>query len=410
MKGTKYIVKKELDRVFGDKKLIFSLFIMPAVLVIFMYGLIGQMQSKMESDIEKHTTSMIVEDAPEGFSEFVKQSGFKGKIKYFTREENLPDKIEKYKGQIKNGKLDVMVVFDEGFSDKIASYKTGDAIPEIKTYYNPSEDYSSKGREEFVNIVLSAYKQQLLAERIGDLEQITIFNIDVDKDSSIIMDEKKAGGKALGMMLPYLITFMLFASAMSLGIDAITGEKERGTLSSMLISPVKRSEIVAGKIFSLSILSCLSAIVYSVSMVVGLPVMFKGMTDNMGGLKIDFSVVQIIELFVIMLSMVILYVTIISLVAVVARTTKEANTYIVPIYIIVLVAGMLTMFGSNTQVQNISYAIPVYGSAVAMQSLFSGELSALGFLLCVGGNIIVACIIGVCITKAFNSEKVMFNA
>ena len=69
------------------------------------------------------------------------------------------------------------------------------------------------------------------------------------------------------MMLPYFITILLFAGAMGLGVDMITGEKERGTMASLLVTPVKRSSIVLGKVFALMALTGISSVIYVAAMV-----------------------------------------------------------------------------------------------------------------------------------------------
>ena len=60
MNGTSIILKKELKRVFGDKKLVFSLFILPAILMIALYGLMGFMSGAMSSDIEEHKNVIYI--------------------------------------------------------------------------------------------------------------------------------------------------------------------------------------------------------------------------------------------------------------------------------------------------------------------------------------------------------------
>ena len=185
-------------------------------------------------------------------------------------------------------------------------------------------------------------------------------------------------------------------------------------MASMLLSPVKRSSIVAGKIISLMILSGLSAIVYVVSMMIAMPVMNAmggSETELSGALSgLDLSIVQGLQLLAIMLTLVFLFVSIIALLAVRAKDVKTASTYISPVYIVVMVAGMLTMFMSGAEVPTIRYAIPVYGGAIAVKDLCTGELTAVNFLASIGGAIIVAIICTVLITKSFNDEKVMFNA
>ncbi|MFW5671147.1 MAG: ABC transporter permease, partial [Acetivibrio ethanolgignens] len=256
--------------------------------------------------------------------------------------------------------------------------------------------------------VAEPYRQALLAERIGDLNSLAIFVIDKDPASSVIMDESKASGKMMGMLLPYLIVILLFTGPMSLGIDAITGEKERGTLASMLVSPVKRSQIVLGKLLSLSILSCLSAIVYAGSIAFSLPKLYKGMEES--GMTMKVTPLQILMLLVIMLALVYLYVSVVGAICVFAKNAKEAGTYVSPAYIVVLVAGVLTMFAGNKETALGMFAIPVYGSATAIQKLLVNELTMAQFGLAVGGSLLAAVIFTAIITKAFNSEKVMLNA
>lgn len=407
MNGAKHIIRKELTRVFTDKKLVISLFVLPAVLIIGIYYLMGQMQSAMMNDIEKHISTIYIQNEPEDFRDFVNKTGLDADITYL----NPGDDITEFKENILHGVTDLLVVFEEDFLAKVENYETNGVIPEVKTYYNNSEDYSKSARNNFMNLVLSSYQQQLLSVRFGDLNQLTVFYVDKDPTSSIIVDNEKATGKLFGNLLPYFITFMLFTGAMSLGVDAITGEKERGTMASMLLTPLKRSEIVIGKLVSLSILSCLSAAVYAVSMIVSMPIMLKGLTGDISNqLSIKFSPIQVIQLLIILLTLVYMYVSVVSLLSVYARTAKEASAYISPIMIVVIVASMITMFTGNGEKELFMYGIPVYGSALSIQSILVGELTLARFGATVGGTVLLALIFTFFITKAFNSEKVMFNA
>lgn len=407
MNGTKNIVKKELFRVFSDKKMIFSLFILPAVMIIGMYSLMGSLFENMMTDIESHVPRTVIQNAPEGLDEAIDASGFVADIKYIDSSADVTSS----KDDILNGNSELLIVFEDGFIEKINSYhNAGDPIPEVKTFYNPAEDYSSIARSNFVDQVLGVYQQNMLAQRIGNMEQLQVFYIDKDPSSSVIVNEKKADGKILSTMLPFLINIMLFAGAMGLGVDAITGEKERGTLSSMLVAPIKRSEIVFGKLISLAILSSISAAVYAFSIVVALPLMMGGIAgDAMGDMKLSFTLIEMIQLLIIMLALVYLYVALVALVAVVAKTSKEANTYVMPVYIIVMLGSLMTYMGSG-QTKLEYFVIPIYNSAICIQNLLIGELTALQFGLTVGTTAFLAAIVTALITKAFNNEKIMFNA
>lgn len=407
MNGTKNIIKKELTRVFTDKKLIFSLFILPAVMIVGMYSLMGTLMNNMFNDIQAHVPSVYIQGAPHDFSQFLESTGFEAELVYMKHSEDT----QEIKDGILEGTKDLLVVFEEGFEDKVATYQVaGDPIPEVKTYYNSAEDYSTAARENFVSTVLHTYQQNILSDRLGNMEQLLVFYIDKDPETSKIVNEKKEDGRLFGMLLPFLINIMLFAGAMGLGVDAITGEKERGTLSSMLVSPISRGEIVFGKLISLAILSSISAAVYAVSIVVAMPLLYKGVTQGaIGSMGLQFTIPEIIQLLVIMLVVVYLYVSLVALVAVMAKTSKEANTYVMPVYIVVMLGSIMTYSGTG-DTKLLNFFIPIYNSAVSIQNLLMGELTMAQFGATVGTVLLLAVIVTSLITKAFNSEKVMFNA
>ena len=401
----KNIFKKELMRVFSDKKMIFSLFILPAIVMIGVYGLMGMMTSKMETDIEEHISVTYVQNAPEGFQELAAQTGYDvaAEIKYLADDASA-EEVQQIKDDILNGGVDLLVVFDKEFLTKAEAYQNaGDPIPSVKLGYNSTMNYSSAARSMFIAMILDVYESNLLQNRFGNLELLTVFT----SEDELIVNEDKANGLMLASMLPYFIIMMLFAGAMGLCVDAIAGEKERGTMATMLLSPVKRSSIVFGKLFGLSVLSALSSVVYAGSMIVAMPMMM----DSMGMGDISFSILQVLELLGIMISMVLFNVCILCLLSVFAKNSKEASAYVTPVYMVVIVLGMLTMFNvGGTAPATSSYAIPIYGSSLAIQAIASNELTLAQFGLSVAGNIICVLVMVVAITKVFNNEKVMLNA
>ncbi len=401
----KDIFKKEIMRVFSDKKMIFSLFILPAIVMLGVYGLMGAMVDKMENDIEEHVSITYIQNAPEDFKELAAQAGYDvaAKIQYVADNASA-EEVEQIKTDILNGDADLLVVFDKEFLTKAKAYQNaGDPIPSVKLGYNSTMNYSTAARSMFVSMVLDVYETNLLQNRFGNLDLLTVFN----SEDEMIINEDKANGAMLASMLPYFIIMMLFAGAMGLCVDAIAGEKERGTMATMLLSPVKRSSIVFGKLFGLSVLSALSSVVYAISMIIAMPMMM----GSMGMGDVSFSVLQIVELLGIMVSLVLFNVSALCLLSVFAKNSKEGTAYVTPLYMVVIVLGMLTMFNvGGTAPATTSYGIPIYGSALAIQAIASNELSLAQFGLSMAGNIICVLVMVVAITKVFNNEKIMMNA
>ena len=418
MSGMSIIIKKELKRVFGDKKLVFSMFILPAIIMIALYGLMGFAMGAMTSDIEEHVNKVYIVNADERLKTAIKTSEFdKTNDITYMNESEFRGQEQTISDEVLNGDSQMIVYVDPEFNKKFSSYSTvGDAIPQITISYNTTENYSSNtysifvmGSEEKPGVI-DTYRTMLLQERVGNLDLLNVF----DMQQNLIQKEEKAKSQFIAMMLPYMIIIMLFAGAMSVGVDAMAGEKERGTLASMLLSPVKRTSIASGKIVAMMILSGLSAIVYVVSMMIAMPVMSAlggentPMGQGLGGLSLN--LVQGLELGAIMLALVFLFVSVISFLAIRAKDTKAAASLISPVYIVVMVAGMLTMFMSGKDVPISRYFIPVYGNAVAIKDICNGELVFTNFLASLAGTVLIAIVLTIGIARSFDDEKIMFNA
>lgn len=405
MNGTKTIFQKEMKRVFKEPKMIFSLFILPVILMVGIYGLIGYMAKNMAADIESHQSIVYIQNMPESLKDYFTEFEAANHVSYISDGSG----IDGIKDEIYNGNTDLLVVFPEGFMDSVGGYEAGAEIPDIKTFYNPSEEYSEKAREDFVNIVNGRVMEDFLAERLGNLDILNVFTVDAANSESAIVDNNKASGKMLSMMIPYLITMLLFAGVMGLGSDMIAGEKERGTMASLLLTPVSRMSIVMGKLLSLVALSILSALVYIVVLVVAMPGALTGISGSSMEISFSFSIGQAVMIAVIMLVLAFLYVSVVSVISVFSKSVKEASTYMSPIYILVIVAGLLTMMSTGNH-ETFEFFIPVYNSALAMGQIFTGELTMTNFLITVISTVVIGGILSRVIVSAFNSEKVMFNA
>ena len=401
MNGIKQIFGKEMARIFKDKKMVFSVFLLPVLVMVLILSIISGLVSNMEDDIEAHKSVVYVVEQPDSFESFADQSKLDFKSKLIGT-----DEMKKAKKDILNGKADLIIEFPEDFEDAVQAYEPGKEIPQIKTYYNPSEDYSRAAYENISGGALEAYRQTLLSERVGDLAKLTIFTVNSDNKDMVIQDEDKASGKALGMMLPYFITILLFAGAMGIGTDMIAGEKERGTMASLLVSPVKRSSIVLGKVFSLMTISGISSLIYVIAMVVCAPLMVKSMAGGADSLNINLNIQQIVMLGALLVAIAFLYSSIIALISVFAKSTKEASTYVMPAYMLVLIVGLLTMFSTGEPTQT-DYFIPLYNSALVMQGILGQSVTMIQYVITLVETLVIGGVLLGVIVKAFGSEKVM---
>lgn len=403
--GFKVIFSKELKRVFGDKKMVFSLFILPIILIAGIYGMMFFLVDKQKSSINEHVSEVFVQNMPDNFSELMSKHT-ECNINVIPAGESA----DTYKDKLLDGTYDLVVVFPENFYENFKNADATSELPDIKTFYNPSEDNSGEARTRFTETYLEEYKQLLLNERFGSLNYAMVFSVDADNPDMIVQDDGKATGKILGTIIPYLITILIFGGAMGLGVDTIAGEKERGTIANLLISPIKRVDIIMGKIAALAIVSVLSAGVYVISFIGSAVVLSKksGMGEMFSRLSLNFTSVQIVQFVVLLLGLVLLYVGIIGFVSLMAKNIKEAQSFIMPVYILVMFAGMITMYSGD--VTSGSYMIPVYNTSAAFKGIFERTITMNQYLT---STIITYAFAGVMVclmAKAMNSEKIMLNA
>lgn len=423
MSGAGEIFKKEIVRVVKDQKMLFSVFILPVVVMVGVMYLMGNVVSGMMDDIEKHRSIVYIQNQPDSFREFLKSAESDADVQDIeTASGKLNVELKNGAADVKelrkiveddilNGKADLLIEFPEGFDDMIKGYKAGDTVPQIKAYYNPSEDYSDAAYNKIAMGMLESYRQTLLAERVGDLSQLAVFTVNSDEEQMkemIIQDDQKANGKALGVMLPYFVTVLLFAGAMGIGTDMIAGEKERGTMASLLVTPIKRSSIIFGKVFALMTISGVSSVISVVAMAVSMPLMTKAMGSEAENvmMNLEFTTKQIIMLGVLLLALAFLYSSIIALISVFAKTIKEANSYVTPAYMLVLIVGILTMYMSGDP-DPAAYYIPIYNSAIVLKGILSQEVTMAQYGITLAVTLGLGLVLTGVIAKAFESEKVM---
>lgn len=136
MNGIREIFKKEVVRIFKDKKMVFSVFILPVAIMVGIMYLMGNVVSNMMDDIEEHKSIVYVQNEPESFQAFLDSAKLDIELNEVT------DNRKQVEYDILNGNADLLIEFPLNFEQLIADYKVGDEVPQVKAFYNPSEDYS----------------------------------------------------------------------------------------------------------------------------------------------------------------------------------------------------------------------------------------------------------------------------
>ncbi len=394
MKNILTIIKKEFLRFFKDSRMVLTTLILPGLLIYLIYSFMGDgLTSLFEAD-DNYIYTVYVYDMPEELNEnYFKQ------LKNFKFVEISENEIENIKTSIEDKQVDCLVVFPKDFMETINSYDStvsGAVAPNVEIFYNSTKTESQSAYSTVVSL-LDTFESTMSNK----------FDINAGGLQHDLASQKDVTGQMFSMLLPMLIMIFMFSGCMAVAPESIAGEKERGTIATLLVTPIKRSELAIGKILALSVIALLSGISSFLGTILSLPKLYG---SSMEGMDISvYNVGDYLMLLGILLSSVLIMISLISIISAYAKSVKEASTLIMPLMIIVMIMGVSSMFASTIADNVFIYFIPLFNSSQAMSGIFSFNANILNVVITIFSNILYSVLLVVILAKMFNSEKIMFS-
>lgn len=393
--NTLTIIKKEFARFFGDRQLLFTTVIMPGLLIYIIYSFMGMGMKKMANEGANEDVILQVENLPESMLPILKEIPNTTLMPMPLLEDDVKN--------LENKDLDVVLMrFPEAFDEKVAAFdpQSGMAAPNVEIYYNSANNASSRVYH-IIEASLSAYEDQLS-------NRFDINRADSEEAQFDMANKDDVLGSILSKLIPMLILMMLFSGVMAIAPSSIAGEKERGTIATLLVTPLKRNELALGKVVSLSGIALLSGISSFVGIVLSLPKMIQA--DETGiELGLNYTSADYTVLLLIILSSVLIMASAVSLLSALAKDVKNAGTMITPFMLVVMFCGLTPMFQSGTPESLTAYLIPFYNSIQVMTAVFAHEMRWMPVIVTLAANVVYTGFAVWGLTRMFNSEKVMFS-
>ena len=393
--NTLTIIKKEFARFFGDRQMLFTTVIMPGLLIYLIYSFMGMAMKKMATEGTDELVTLCVENLPVSMAPLIDA------IPAIAVSQQAVSQVDIDRLEDKNLNV-VLVRFPEAFDEKVATYdpQSGIAAPNVEIYYNSANNASSRVYH-ILEGSLTAYEDQL-SNRF-DINRADSEGAAFDKASS---DEML--GSILSKLIPMLILMLLFSGVMAIAPSAIAGEKERGTIATLLVTPLRRNELALGKVVSLSCIALLSGISSFIGIVLSLPKMIP--TDAAGEeLGLNFTGADYMVLLLIIFATVLIMASAVSILSALAKDVKNAGTMITPFMLVVMFCGLTPMFQNGAPESLTAYLIPFYNSIQVMTSVFAHEMKWIPVIVTLVANVVYTGIAVWVLTRMFNSEKVMFS-
>ena len=390
------IFKKELTDVLRDRRTLFFMIVIPVIVMpLILIGSIKfqEYQSK-KSDEKVLNIGLINKTSDSQIRDYLlDQKGV-----YLVEDIDL-DSLEL---GIKNDSLQGGLYIHKNFINDISA----NAMGKVEIYYK-SSDLMSKAKNRIYN-ALDIYKNEVVSERLSE------FNVDkgllepldiINKDMST---KKETIGKAVGGLIPYMLVIFIFLGAMYPAIDLGAGEKERGSLETLLSSPATKFEITVGKLMVVSLAGMVSGLISVVG--ISAPFYFIGNIPD----QIKSTVLEIISPFIIvsviilMIPIAIFFASMLLSISFYARSFKEAQSLMGPLNIIIIVPLMLTL-GPGIEIDHITALIPLINVGLLTKEILAGSAQPIYFIETLSSLLFFAAI-GIRFSVYwFNKENTIFR-
>ena len=393
MLGFMNIVKKELDKIFKSPRLVFSTFILPGLLIFLIYSVMG---SSFANSSEEQPSIVYINEEVKSFEDAANN------IPNLNVQIVINNQIDKeqVKMDIDESKYFVYIEFEDNFDEKINDYIIGKSsvAPTMQVYFDETSIESSTAYNKIVTIV-EYMRSSITAEYSLPVNFITLMPIN-------IATEEEMSTQFFAMLMPMMIIIFIFAGGIAIGADTIAGEKERGTIATLLMAPINKNQIVLGKIISTVIITILSG----VASFIGLAASMPNMGEMYGTVQsVNYSFITYIQLFILILMVSLIASSIFLLASTLAKSTKEATTYAMPAYIIAMVISMMTIYDTSMPTNILPYCIPLYNLSIGIKGVLLNQINIGQILTIVSSTLVFFTIIIYLVTKLFKSEKLMFS-
>ena len=382
------ITRKELARFFSNKTSAFVSIALPGLLIFFMWTFMGDAMGSMFAPDMGKTPVVATVNAPASVKAIASDSVVK-----VEDEASLPSEGE-MRERIDRGDVQAYAVFPQDFDEAVAAYDpaSGAAAPQVEIYFNSANPDSSQAFA-MLSSLLDSYESSLSNR----------FDVNAGAGEYDIAEERDIAGTFVVSIVPLLLLILVFTSVMSIAAESVAGEKERGTMATLLATPIKRRDIALGKVLAITVIGLLIALSSMLGIFAGLPSIMQGAVDmNVYG-PTDYLLIALV-----IFSTTLLMVMLITVVSTLAKSVKEATMFLTPLMIVVMIVGILGMFGEAEE--GIAfYAIPLYNSVQSMIGIFSFDFQPANVAVCVASNIAYTAVGVALLQRMFDSERLMFS-
>ncbi len=390
---------KELRETLRDRRTLFAMFVLPVLIHPLMFLLLGKL-SAVENQARKSLEPSVVVWGPlpaETQDALEKQIG----LKILERKDAIPPDAEREARALIESKRVELVL---GVAADVPALVARDGSGELEVWYD-SINNRSDSAETRLRGVLSKWNETQLAARLQRHGLPASFTHPLTVKSADLSSKAKRGADLAGRALPIVLLFVMITCGMLAAIDLTAGEKERGTLQTLLCAPIHPIEIVAGKYLTVVLVAVIGAMANLVAMIFALSRQFAALSEH---IELGFHFSTALLVFVTMLPGAFFLSALLLAMAVFARSFREAQSYLTPILLLVLLPAMVS-FLPGVELTPATALVPVCNMALLVRQLMTGRASVEMFFVVTVANLAYSAAAILLASRVFETEQVLLS-
>lgn len=375
-----YMLKKELRETFRDKKSLAMMLVIPFMIPLLVIGMSALFEMQMDRPIEDYNKIGMAYETSEVEKNIINEVGIDA---VYNSEDNL---IEMYQ----NGEIDLYITKDNN-----------------KYIVNGNDSDTTSYAMSLVEPYILAYKEYLQSVYLdnNNIDSNDVVNI-ITLEENITKNDNFFGS----YITVYSFLFIIMAITISAtypATDTTAGEKERGTLETLLTFPIRSKDIIIGKYLSVSISSIITGILSFILTIVSL-VIANNMFDIYEGMSLMPSMISIIFSIVVIIAYSLLISGLCIAIASKSKTFKEAQSALTPLTFISFFPGMIA-FMIDIDTTAVLSLVPFLNFTLLFEDITNGNINYLNILLMLISTIVIIVAVLKLIIKQYKSEKVLFS-
>jgi sodium transport system permease protein len=388
-----HIFRKDLLETLRDRRTLFMSLVLPLVLYPLLFTAIGAFTSNKRQEVASQTAKVAVwGPVPESAVKAVEAD-------QATVVERLPtvpaDAVARARKAVADKQVHVVLVTPDD--------ARGQSIP-VKVY-GDSTQFESDAMHDRLMKTLRKTETRMLEERMVALGQPAISARPLAVEEEDLSDRARRAASIVGAFLPYMVVILLATAAFYAAIDLTAGEKERGTLQTLLTAPVHAIEVVAGKYLTVVVMTLVAALanIGSLGLTIGRLLAAPG-----GEASFQMGPKVVVALFLTLLPAVLLLASLFLAVGVMARTYKEGQSYLMPLLFLVLFAAMGSTL-PGVELTPVLALVPLTNVALLMHDLLVGRATLVLGTMVIISSFAYAAMGVVLAARVFETEQVLLS-